>query len=84
MARPQLLAPTSELLALRHLTRGSFIREFLSTRGPKIVSPRWLEEPQEWRAIPHEELRKAVVASPVKDRLDWIVNRGAAGKPYVV
>jgi hypothetical protein len=44
----------------------------------------WLDKPQEWRAIPHEESRKPGFASLMKDRLDMIVNRGAAGKPYLV
>jgi hypothetical protein len=44
----------------------------------------WLDKPQEWRAVPHEDPRKAGFESPVKDKLDMIVNRGAAGKPYLV
>jgi hypothetical protein len=45
----------------------------------------WLQEPQEWRAIPNEECKRRVFGeSPLKDQLDVIVRRGAAGKPFLV
>jgi hypothetical protein len=44
----------------------------------------WLREPQEWHAIPNDGRQRVLGESPLKDRLDMIVNRGAAGKPYLV
>jgi hypothetical protein len=45
----------------------------------------WLKEPQEWRAIPNEAGKRYVSGkSSVKHQLDMIVNRGAAGRPYLV
>jgi hypothetical protein len=44
----------------------------------------WLKEPQEWRAIPNDGRQRVLGESPLNDRLGMIVNRGAAGKPYLV
>jgi hypothetical protein len=44
----------------------------------------WLEEPQEWRAIPHEEGKRRVYGESLKDRLDVIVKRGASRKPFLL
>ena len=44
----------------------------------------WLAEPQEWRAIPNEGNRRVFGESPLKDRLNWIVNAGKRGKPFLV
>jgi hypothetical protein len=45
----------------------------------------WLEQPQEWRAIPEDDRpRKRFAESPLKDRLNGIVKAGAAGRPFLV
>ena len=44
----------------------------------------WLEEAQEWHAIPNDGRQRVLGECPLKDRLDMIVNRGAAGKPFLV
>ncbi len=44
----------------------------------------WLEEPQEWRAIPKEGKRRLLGESPLKDQLDVIVRSGKARKPFLI
>lgn len=45
----------------------------------------WLDQPQEWRAIPDDDRpRKRFAESPLKDQLDVIVRHGAAGRPFLL
>jgi hypothetical protein len=45
----------------------------------------WLDQPEEWRGIPEEDRsRKRFAESPLKDRLDVIVRKGAAGRPFLL
>ena len=41
----------------------------------------WLERPEEWNGIPREEHSKPGV---LKAQLDWIIEQGGAGKPYLL
>jgi hypothetical protein len=42
----------------------------------------WLDQPQEWRAIPEDDRRFA--EAPLKDRLNGIVKAGAAGRSFLL
>jgi hypothetical protein len=45
----------------------------------------WLEEPQEWRAIPNEAGKRCVSGkSSVKHKLDMIVKAGAARRAFLL
>jgi hypothetical protein len=41
----------------------------------------WLDKPEEWTRIPREEQSRRGV---LKARLDWIIEKGGAGKPYLL
>ena len=41
----------------------------------------WLDKPEEWNGIPREEHSKPGV---LKAQLDWIIEQGGAGKPFLL
>ena len=45
----------------------------------------WFDEPQEWRALPEDDTpSKRFGESPLKDMLDVIVRKDAAGRPFLL
>jgi hypothetical protein len=41
----------------------------------------WLDKPEEWNGIPRQEHSKPGV---LKAQLDWIIEHGGAGKPFLL